>query len=202
MTPQKESKRIVIPMMDKSQVQAVYGYAFGLKRKDPDYYAARIMNQILGGAGAMGSVLGEDIREKQGLAYDVYSTFDATLGAGPWYASLGMNAKNADQALQTLQSEVEKFKANGTTEEKFQQAREFVIGVFPIQLETNAGVGRTLLSAEFYGLGMDYLKNYAGIYRKVTLSEVNAAARKYLHPEAATLVIAGPYEEKPAVPAQ
>jgi zinc protease len=151
------------------------------------------MNQVLGGGGALGSILGTEIREKRGLVYDVYSRFDATLGAGPWYAALGTNPKNADTAVEVLRNEMEKLKTKGVPEEKFIQARDFIIGVFPITLETNQGVARALLSSEFYGLGMDYLHNYAKIYRSVTLEQVNAAAKKYLHPEKGTRVIAGPF---------
>jgi len=192
--PQKEPVRIVIPMADKSEVSVVFGHALGVRRSDPDFYAVRIMNQILGGAGALASLLGEDIRERQGLAYDVYSTFDATLGAGPWYAALGTNPKNANKAIESLKRDIQEFKTKGATKRQYEQAKEFIIGVFPIALETNAGIARVLLSAEFYGLGMDYLANYAKIYRSVTLEQVNAAAKKYLRPETATLVIAGPYQ--------
>ena len=192
---QLESKRVMIPMMDKSEVNMVFGYAMGLRRSDPDYYAVRVMNQILGGAGALASILGEQLREKQGLVYNVYSTFDATLGAGPWYAFLGTSPAKVQQAVETLETQMAKFKENGATQEEFDRAREFIIGVFPIALETNTGVARALWSAQFYGLGMDYLRNYADIYRSVTLEQVNAAAKKYLHPDRATLVIAGPYED-------
>ena len=192
--PQKEPVRIVIPMADKSEVSVVFGHALGVRRSDPDFYAVRIMNQILGGAGALASLLGEDIRERQGLAYDVYSIFDATLGAGPWYATLGTNPKNANKAIESLKRDIQEFKTKGATKRQYEQAREFIIGVFPIALETNAGIARVLLSAEFYGLGMDYLAKYAKIYRSVTLEQVNAAAKKYLRPETATLVIAGPYQ--------
>jgi len=194
--PPSQGKRIVVPMQDKSEMSIYYGYPMGIKRTDPDFYALRVMNQILGGAGALASLLGEDIREKQGLAYNVYSTFDATLGAGAWYAALGTAPANADKAIAALQTDVTKFRSTGATPRQFKQAREFIIGVFPIALETNAGLGRTLLNAETYGLGMDYIQRYPQIYRSVTLEQVNAAAKKYLHPEAATLVIAGPYEEK------
>jgi len=198
--PQTQSKRVVIPMMDKTEVDVIYGYALGMKRSNSDYYAMRIMNQILGGSGALTSVLGEQIREQRGLVYDVRSGFDAGLGGGPWYASLGSNPKNVDQAIDVLRKQIALFKQNGATQKEYEQAREFIIGVFPVALETNAGVARALLSAEFYGLGMNYLRDYAKIYRSVTLQQVNAAARKYLHPEAATLVIAGPYQEKTSKP--
>ncbi|MCL4500098.1 MAG: insulinase family protein, partial [Chloroflexi bacterium] len=194
--PGGESKRVVIPMMDKSEVDVVFGHPMGIRRSDHDFYAARVMNQILGGGGALGSILGDQIREKRGLAYDVYSTFDANIGAGPWYAALGTNPKHVDQAVDTLKSEIAKYVKNGATPKEYEEAREFIIGVFPIALETNEGMARVLLNAEFYGLGMDYLTNYAKIYRSVTLAQVNAAAKKYLRPDAATLVIAGPYSGK------
>ncbi len=193
---QTKPTSIVIPMMDKSEVDVIMGHAMGLKRTDPDFYAARIMNQILGGGGALGSLLGDYIREKEGLAYDVYSTFDAGLGAGPWYAALGSNPKRADKAMAALREQVKDFRDKGATRAKFEEAREFLIGVFPITLETNEGVARMILSAEFLGVGIDYLSNFAKIYRGVTLEQVNAAAKKYLHPEDETLVIAGPYKER------
>ena len=194
--PPKQGKRIVIPMMDKSEVSVIYGYPLGMKRGNPDFYAFRIANQILGGSGALTSVLGENIREKNGLVYDVASSFDAGLGAGPWYATLGSSPKNVDKAIELLKKDVESFRKTGPTKKQFDQAKQFIIGVFPIALETNSGVARVLLSAEFNGLGIDYLQRYSSIYRAVTLDQVKAAAKKYLRPEAATLVIAGPYEEK------
>ena len=189
---QTEPKTIKVPMPDKSESDLIFGYALGLKRTDPDFYAFRILNQILGGGGALGSVLGKEIREKRGLAYSVYSTFDATLGAGPWYAALGTSPKNVDLAVQTLKEEVSKLRDTGATKEQVRKATEFIVGIFPIALETNRGVANALMSAEKYGLGMDYLNEYAEYYRSVTVDQVNVAARKYLRPDTATLVVAGP----------
>lgn len=194
--PPEQGQRIVIPMMDKTEVDVIYGYPLGIKRSSPDYYAFRIANQILGGSGALTSTLGESIREKSGLVYSVFSTFDASLGAGPWYAFFGSSGKNADKAIELLQKDVRQFAEKGATEAQFKRAQEFVIGVFPIALETNSGIAQALLSAEFYDLGIDFLDRYASIYRAVTLKQVNDAARKYIRPQSATMVIAGPYEEK------
>ncbi len=194
--PPKQGGRIVIPMMDKTEVDVMYGFPLGMKRSDPDYYAFRIANQILGGSGALTSILGEDIRERSGLVYNVYSTYDAGLGAGPWFASLGSSSRNADQAINLLEKDVKQFATKGATQAQFKRAQEFVVGVFPIALETNSGVASMLHSVEFYDLGVDFLQKYADIYRSVTLGQVNAAAKKYIKPESATLVIAGPYEEK------
>lgn len=192
----KEPRLIKIPMADKSEVSVIFGYPLGLRRTDPDYYAVRIMNQILGGAGALASLLGQEIREKRGLVYDVYSTFEATLGPGPWYAQLGTSPKNLEQAIRVLKDTIAKFRREGPTKQQFEQAREFIIGVFPIALETNTGLAEALLSAECYGLGLGYLRDYAKIYRSVTIEQVKAAAAKYLRPENAVLVVAGPIGSK------
>lgn len=192
---QSEPKTEVINMPDKSEATIVFGHASPLKRKDKDYYAFRLANQVLGGAGALASILGDEIREKSGLAYDVYSTFDAGRGAGPWWAGLGVNPVNVDKSIGMLKSEMTKFAKTGATKKQFEDARNFMIGYFPIALETNSGLANMLVNAEFYGLGLDYIRDFAKIYRSVTLEQANAAARKYLHPDKSTLVIAGPYSK-------
>lgn len=193
---QTEAKTVIIPMPDKSEVTAVMGYELGVKRRDPEFYTVRVMNEILGGSGALTSLLGEQVREKRGLVYDVYSSFDATLGGGPWYASFGTNPKNADTAIAVTRNTVEQFKRSGPTQEQLKRAQGFIIGAFAINLEDNLQLARTLGSVEFFGLGMDYLQDYPKYYRAVTLPQVKAAAAKYLHPETSTLVIAGPYKQK------
>ena len=185
----------VIPMMDKSEVSIVFGHAGMLARRSPDYYAANVMNQILGGAGALSSRLGKSIRDNLGLVYDIYSTFNATLGEGAWYATLGTNPKNADKALAEMTALISRMRDKGAAQDEVNEAVEFITGFFPIRLETNGGVANVLLNAEFYGLGMNYIQDFGKIYRSVTLQQVNASAKKYLHPDRATLVIAGPYQE-------
>ena len=184
----------VIPMPDKSQVNVLLGYPGGLKRTDPDFYATMVMNFILGGGGALGSRLGDEIRDDMGLVYDVYSTFDASLGAGPWYASLGTNPQNTDKAVNALVEQITLMRDKGSTQKEMQEAVDYIAGSFPVRLEKNSSIANTLHAAELYGLGMDYIQRYQSIYRSVTLDQVNAAAKKYLHPDKYTLAIAGPYE--------
>ena len=184
----------VVPMPDKSQVNVLLGYPGGLKRTDPDFYSAMVMNFILGGGGALGSRLGDVIRDEMGLAYDVYSTFDATLGAGPWYASIGTNPQNTDKAVNTLVKQIALMRDKGAIQKEMQSAVAYITGSFPVRLEQNSSIANTLHSAELYGLGIDYIQNYQKIYRSVTLDQVNAAAKKYLHPDKYTIAIAGPYK--------
>ncbi len=191
---QSTIERKIIPMSGKAQVSVILGYAGGLKRSSKDFYAANVMNFILGGGGALNSRLGTVIRDQMGLVYDVYSTFDATLGAGPWYASLGTNPKNVDKATEALVAQMVRMRGKGATESEVRDAVAFLTGSFPVRLETNAAVANVLHSSELNGLGMDYIRNYQKIYRSVTLEQVNAAAAKYIHPDKYTLVIAGTYK--------
>lgn len=191
----KPSKEI-IPIKDKSQVNVVLGHAGQLERTDPDYYAANVMNYILGGGGGLESKLGDRIRDEMGLVYFVYSYFDASLGAGPWIASFGSNPANVDKAINAATEVIRAYVDKGPTKKEFTEAVDYIVGVFPIRLETNDGVANVLLGSEIYGLGMDYIQRYPKIYRSVTMDQVRAAARKYLHPDRLTLVIAGPYGEK------
>ncbi|MHB1000674.1 MAG: M16 family metallopeptidase [Armatimonadota bacterium] len=185
----------VIQMPDKSQVDVVLGYPGGLKRSDPDFYAANVMNFILGGGGALSSRMGNEIRDKMGFVYNVYSYFDASLGAGPWISSLGSNPQNTDKAIKTLVAQIALMRDKGATKTEMQEAVNYIAGSFPVRLEKNSSIAGILQAAEFYGMGMDYIRNYQSIYRSVTLEQVNAAAKKFLHPDKYTLLIAGPYKE-------
>lgn len=189
---QKDIVKQVISVPGKSQVDVFLGYSGGLKRSDPDFYSATIMNFILGGGGALGSRMGNVIRDQMGLVYTVYSTFDAGLGAGPWFAYLGTNPKNLDKAVTELVAQMKLMQEKGATQKEIKEAIDFITGSFAARrLETNRAIADTLQSAEFYGLGMDYIQRYQSLYRAVTLDQVNAAAKKYLHPEQYMLVEAG-----------
>lgn len=190
---QSTVQKIVIPMPGKSQVAVLLGCAGSLKRTDADFYAATVMNHILGGGGALGSRMGTVIRDDMGLVYNIYSTFDASLGAGPWYTYLGTNPKNVDRAIDAVVDQIAQMQEKGATKEEVKQAVDFIAGSFPARrLEKNSSIAETLHFAEIYGLGTDYLEKYQSLYRSVTVEQVNAAAKKYLHPHAYTLVIVGP----------
>ena len=184
-----ESAEIAVP--DKSQTSIVWGHSGGLRRQDPDFYATQVMTLILGG-GALVSRLGSAIRDEQGLAYSVYSYYDASLYPGPFRTVLGTNPANTKKAVAALEAEVLRIRRDGVTAREVDEAVAYLTGRFPLRLENNAGVSEILWGMEFYGLGDDYIDRYAGYYRAVTAAQVNAAAQAHLHPDRATVVIAGP----------
>jgi zinc protease len=188
----------IITIPERSEVAIIYGFAGQLKRSDPDFYAAQVMNMILGGGGALSSRLGDVIRDQEGLVYDVASYFDSGISAGPWRTTMGTNPENVDRAVASLNRAIQEFLTKGVTQREVDEAVAYLTGSFPIRyrLETNTGLARMLHTIEYYGLGLDYIEKYPGYYRAVTIDQVREAALKHLHPERATLVIAGTYGGK------
>ena len=188
---QTAAVRSLIPLPDKSQTAILWGHAGGLRRSDPDFYAAQVMNLVLGGGGALNSRLGTVIRDELGLAYTVESFFDAGWYPGPFAVALGTNPANAKQAIETMLREVRRLRERGISRRERDEAVAYLTGRFPLRLETNSGMADVLWAMEFYRLGADYLDRYGDYYRAVTLAQANDAALKHLHPDRGTLVVAG-----------
>jgi zinc protease len=197
---QERRETVVIRVPDKSETTILWGHAGGLRRRDPDFYATQALNLVLGGGGALNSRLGTIIRDEQGLAYNVYSYFDASLYPGPFQVGLGTNPANARRAIGSLEAEVRRIREQGVTRRELDEAVAYLTGRFPLRLETNAGLADILWSMEFFGLGPDYIDRYADYYRAVTVEQVNEAARRHIHPDRATLVLAGNVAEGAAGP--
>ncbi len=179
-----------ITMVGKVQSDLIW-CVHGLKRNDPDYYAAMIGNMILGRMG-IGGRLGENVRENQGMAYYVFSGIEADLGAGPWAAIAGVNPANVERAIAAILHEVELFKQEGPTAEELADAQAYLTGSLVLGLETNDGIASTLLAIERYGLGLDYITRYREIINSVSHADIVAAARKYLSTENYVVAVAGP----------
>ena len=192
---QAEPARLTISIPDKSQAAILWGHAGGLRRSDPDFYAAQVLNLVLGGGGALNSRLGNVIRDEQGLAYNVYSYFDSSLYPGPFRAYLGTNPANVQKAIASLEAEIRRIRDAGITRRELDEAVAYLTGRFPLRLETHAGMADILWAMEFYRLGADYIDRYGDYYRAVTVAQVNEAARRHLHPDRATRVVAGPVPE-------
>jgi zinc protease len=186
-------RRIVVPMMNKSQADVAYGFTT-IARSDPRYYAYRLMNHVLGQY-SIGGRLGDSIRERQGMAYYVGSTFEASVVEGPLFVRAGVNPGNVDRAISSIDEELTRLRLDGLTQKELNDSRQYLIGSMPRALETNAGIASFLQTMEFFGLGLDYDVRLPGRLASVTLDDANAAARgATLDPDRATIVIAGPYD--------
>jgi len=189
-TPVKTPAPQIIVLPDAPQTSLLFGYNGGLTRTSPDFYAAQIMNYVVGGD-TFGARLGKTIRDQNGLAYSVYSFIDARHGSGPFQVFVGANPKNATRALSLLRQTLSQVRQYGITPDEVRQAKLYLTGEYPLRLETNAGVAGQLVVAEDYGLGLDYIQRRAALYNAVTPAQVNAATQKYLRPDQGVLIIAG-----------
>lgn len=179
-----------IALAGKVQSDLIYA-VHGLRRSDPDFYAASVANMILGRLG-MGGRLGDNVRERQGLAYSCGSSLEADLGAGPWAALAGISPANVERALAAIIHEVSEFCRHGPTDEELSDARDYMTGSLALGLETNDGIAGTLLGIERYQLGLDYIARYPAIIRSVSAEQIVAVARKYLSTEHYVAVAVGP----------
>ena len=192
-TPAEARQRLVVPMMNKAQADVAYGFVT-IPRADPAYYAFWLMNNILGQY-SMGGRLGHSIREQQGMAYYVFSSLEASMVEGPLVVRAGISPENVDRAVSSIDEEIERLARDGVTPKELKDSQQYLVGSMPRALETNAGIAVFLQTAELFGLGLDYDIRLPELLQAVTPADVNDAARRVLHPERATLVISGPYEE-------
>jgi len=195
--PPQAGRRVrVIPMMNKAQADIAYGFTT-IRRSDPTYYAHWLMNNILGQY-SLGGRLGDSIRERQGMAYYVYSALDANVIPGPLIIRAGVNPANVDRAIASIDEELSKLAADGPTDQELAESKQFLIGSMPRHLETNVGIASFLQTVEFFGLGLDYDVRVPALLQAVRGEEVHEAARRTVDPGRATVVVAGPYSGQPA----
>jgi zinc protease len=103
---------------------------------------------------------------------------------------------NVDRAIASVDEEVTRLVCDGLTAQELDESRRYLIGSIPRSLETNAAIANFLQIGEFFGLGLDYDARLPTLLNAVTLEDVHAAARRALDPERATVVIAGPYQDR------
>jgi zinc protease len=182
----------VVPMMNKSQTDIAYGFT-AITRADPAYYAYSLMNNILGQY-SLGGRLGDSIRERQGMAYYVFSSLDANVAPGPLMIRAGVNPSNVERAVASIDAELTSLVADGPTEQEVTESKQYLIGSLPRTLETNTGIAAFLQTVEFFGLGLDYDVRVPGLLRAITRDDVHEAARRAVDPSKATVVVAGPFD--------
>jgi zinc protease len=191
--PPTARRRVVVPMMNKAQVDIAYGFV-AVARRDPAYYAYWVMNNILGQY-SLGGRLGERIRERQGMAYYVYSTLDASLIEGPLMIRAGVAPRHVEPAVRAIDEEVARMAREGVTDQELAESKQYLIGSIPRMLETNAGIANFLQTVEQFELGLDYDARLPDLIGGVTREAVCAAAERTLDPDRAALALAGPYQE-------
>jgi zinc protease len=173
---------------DQPQTSLQMAYP-GMKRTDPDFYAAALMNEILGGGTFTSRLFGE-VREKRGLAYGVSSGLMNREHASALVISTATRSDRAAETLGVVRDVVKRMAQEGPTEAELAAAKKHVIGAYAISnLDSSGAIAGTLLQLQLDKLGIDYMERRAAYLDAVTLDEVRAVAKKLLSGEPAVMVV-------------
>lgn len=162
----------------------------GIKRNDPDYFPLYVGNYILGGGGFV-SRLTEEVREKRGLVYSIYSYFLPMVEAGPFQIGLQTKKEQANEALKVVNATVGKFVQQGVTEKELKAAKDNIIGGFPMRIDSNSKMLEYLNVIGFYQLPLNYLDDFSKQVSQVTVAQVNEAFKRRIQPANFATVIVG-----------
>ena len=172
-----------------SQSHILLGYP-GIKRGDPDLFPLYLGNYVLGGGGFV-SRLTEEVREKRGLVYSVYSYFMPMAEVGTFQIGLQTKKEQADEALKIVRATLADFLAKGVTDAELKAAKANVIGGFPMRIDSNSKILDYLAVIGFYKLPLNYLDEYNSKVAAVTAAQIKDAFNRRLKPENFVTVIVG-----------
>lgn len=162
----------------------------GMARSDPDYFSLYVGNYILGGGGFVSRLMNE-VREKRGLAYSVYSYFMPMKQPGALQIGLQTKKEQADEALKLVRATLAEFISKGPTEKELLAAKQNIIGGFPLRIDSNSKILGYLSVIGFYDLPLTYLDDFTGRVERVTVKQVREAFARHIQPDHMATVIVG-----------
>lgn len=186
--PLTESKTIHIDF--PSRQSTVLMGQIGMARGDEDYFSLYLANHAFGGSG-FGSRLMQEVREKRGLAYSAYSYFSPMHAAGPFQIGLQTRNDQADEALQIIRVELDKYVAKGPSESELNDSLKNITGGFPLRIDSNKKIIEYLSVIGFYKLSLDYLDNFVETINQQDKHKVNDAVKRRIHPDKMLTIIVG-----------
>jgi zinc protease len=162
----------------------------GPKRDDPAWYAAYVLNDILGGGGFRGRLM-KEIREKRGLAYGVSTHLVPYRHAGLIVGNVATENGRVGESIALVRQEWQRMRDQGPTAAELENAKTYLIGSFPLGLDSTQHIAAVLVQVQQDKLGIDYLDRRAGLIGSVTLDEARAVAKKLFDPAALSFAIVG-----------
>ncbi|MDT8329130.1 MAG: pitrilysin family protein, partial [Roseovarius sp.] len=180
-----------VQVVDYDTPQSIAAFAQpGIDRDDPDFFAAYILNHILGG-GSFESRLMQEVREKRGLTYGVYSYLMDKDGAQLWMGSVASANDRIAEAIAVIRDEWSKIRETGVSAAELQDAKTYLTGAYPLQFEGNGPIADIAVGMQMEGLPTNYITTRNDKVNAVTLDDVNRVARDLLDPAKLTFVVVG-----------
>jgi len=186
--PLTESRTIRIDF-PSSQAHLLEGQ-LGIERGDPDYFTLYVANHPFGGSG-FASRLVDEVREKRGLAYSVYSYFMPMRLPGPFQMGLQTRNDQVDEALGIVNSELRRYVQQGPTPQELDASLKNITGGFPLRVDSNRKLVEYLSMIGFYDLPLDYLQRFTDRIRAVDGQKIRDALKRRVHPDRMITVIVG-----------
>lgn len=187
--PTAETKKIPHPAT-QSHIQLAYP---GVRRGDPDYFPLLVGNHILGGGGFVSRLM-EEIRQKRGLAYNVYSFFSPFQQQGPFLIGLQTKKEQSEEAFTLTRKALVDFVSSGPTQAELDAAKQNLIGGFVLRIDSNSKILGYLSMIGFYQLPLTYLTDYLAAVEAVTVQQVREAFKRRIQPDGMVAVIVGAAE--------
>jgi zinc protease len=162
----------------------------GLKRKDKDYITAYILNYIIGGGG-FSSRLMEEVREKRGLAYSVYTYLYPLDHAGILLGGVATKNEAVKQSIEIIKQELKRIADNGPTKEELDNAKRYLTGSYALRFSSSTRIARMLLGIQLEELGIDYIDRRVGMIEAVKLEDVKRVAKELIQPGKLIITVVG-----------
>ncbi|MFW6076704.1 MAG: M16 family metallopeptidase [Hyphomicrobiales bacterium] len=181
----------VVTVVERNIPQSVirFGHA-GLTRDDPDFISAYMVNSILG-SGGFGSRLMEEVREKRGLVYSVFSSLQPMSHAGLLYGGAATMNERVAETLAVVRQEFERMAEEGPTEAELEDAKTYLTGSYPLGFDSNSKIARRLLSIQQDDLGIDYVNRRNDLIEAVTIDDARRVAQRLIDPDSLVVAIVG-----------
>jgi zinc protease len=180
---------VIVVERDNPQSRVVFGHR-GVSRDDPDYYAALVLNHVLGG-GSFTSRLYDEVREKRGLAYSVFSYLLPLENAALWMGGAGTENGAVAQSIDLIRGQWANVQEFAISQDELDRAKANLIGSFGLRFDNTSSIAETLVAVQFRDLGINYLNRRNDLIDAVTLDDVRRVAERILDPAALTVVVVG-----------
>jgi zinc protease len=180
-----------ITVIDHPGPQSVvqFGHA-GLHRDDPDFMAAFVMNEILGG-GRFGTRLMSELREQRGLTYGVGTSLVSAGFGDSLQGRMSTDNSRAAQAIAELRRQWEWLAEGGITQTDLDRAQTFMTGAYPLRFDGNGAIASVIAGMQFQGFDIDYANIRNDLVRAVTLEDIHRVSRRLARPEALHFIVVG-----------
>jgi zinc protease len=175
--------------MDVPQSVVQFGHR-GIARKDDDFMPAYMLNYILGGGG-FASRLMEEVREKRGLAYSVYSNLYPYQHGAVFVGNVATKNEAVGQSLEVIETELKRLADQGPTEEELASAKSYLTGAYALRFESSTGIANQLLWIQIEDLGIDYVGKRNALVEAVTLDDIKRVAKRLIEADRLITTIVG-----------